>query len=230
MKKGLAAAGMTCILLAAVFLGGMEFRRWEESLPAGGGDAALEEREEIKQVALTFDDGPSGACTEALLDGLRERNVKATFFVIGMYAEQYPDIIRRMAQEGHVIGNHTYHHVQLSRLSDQQAQEELEMTNELIEDITGQQPIFARPPFGSWNKKKEFPADLIPVLWNVDPLDWKTYQTDTVVSRIMNNVEDGDIILLHDSYPTSVEAALRTIDMLQEEGYVFVTVDELMFG
>ena len=104
------------------------------------------------------------------------------------------------------------------------------MTTELIEDITGQQPIFARPPFGSWNKKKDFPADLIPVLWNVDPLDWKTYQTDTVVSRIMNNVEDGDIILLHDSYPTSVEAALRTIDMLQEEGYVFVTVDELMFG
>ena len=210
------------IFLAALALAGGQIRREDirASAPAG-----LEK----PMIALTFDDGPS-RYSEELLDGLKERKVQATFFLLGVNMEGNEEIVKRMEEEGHLLGNHTYHHVQLSRLSDQQAQEELEMTNELIEDITGQQPIFARPPFGSWNKKKEFPADLIPVLWNVDPLDWKTYQTDTVVSRIMNNVEDGDIILLHDSYPTSVEAALRTIDMLREEGYVFVTVDELMFG
>lgn len=228
------AAVLTVCILAGAFLGGMYLRHWEEGRASSGSpdDFAAEEKaiDEIKQVALTFDDGPDGTCTEQLLDGLKERGVKATFFVIGMYAEQHPDLILRMYEEGHIIGNHTYHHVQLSKLTEEQAVKELEMTNEVIEAITGEAPVFARPPFGSWNKKKEFPGELIPVLWNVDPEDWKVLNTDTVVRHIMKRVEDGDIILLHDSYDTSVEAALRCVDQLKEQGYQFVTVDELMFG
>lgn len=230
-KKG--AILITIVLLTGAFFVGWYWGYWEEkteifrNIEEG---KKIKGEEDIKQVALTFDDGPSGTCTEILLDGLKERGIKATFFVIGTYAEEHPEIICRMDEEGHVIGNHTYHHVQLNKLTEEEAETELEMTNTVIKSITGKEPVFARPPFGEWNKKKEFPAELIPVLWNVDPLDWKVLNTNMVVKHIVEHVEDGDIILLHDSYKTSVEAALQCIDLLQEKGYQFVTVDELMFG
>lgn len=234
MKRKMGVVVLTLCLLIGAFLGGVGLRYWGEGKESSGSpdDYVQEKKEpqEIKQVALTFDDGPSETYTGQLLDGLKERNVKATFFVIGMYAEEHPDLIRRMTEEGHVIGNHTYHHVQLGKLTDEQAEQELNMTNEVLESITGERPVFARPPFGDWNKKKDFPAELIPVLWNVDPLDWKVQNTNTVVKHILTHVEDGDIILLHDSYATSVKAAFQCIDLLKEQGYQFVTVDELMFG
>ena len=127
---------------------------------------------ELPQIAITFDDGPS-VCTPALLDGLKERNVKATFFLVGENVETYPDIVKRIYEEGHLIGNHTYHHVEITKLSDEEAMYEINKTDE-------------------------------------------------------SQAKENDIILLHDCYKSSVEAALRIVDLLKAEGFEFVTVDKLI--
>lgn len=184
--------------------------------------------EEQKRVALTFDDGPHPIYTEQLLDGLAERNVKVTFFVTGENASLHSDIILRMHKEGHLIGNHTYSHIALNRNNRKEFREELIKTNQCIEEITGEEVLFVRPPYGSWDKTLEKELNMFPVLWNVDPLDWCTDCPGTVVRRIMANVDDGDIILMHDYYGSSVTAALSVVDLLLEQGYEFVTVDEII--
>ena len=183
---------------------------------------------DIKRIAITFDDGPEGNYTKQLLDGLKERGVKATFFVLGKSIVGNEDLILRMYEEGHLIGNHTYNHVELDKETDENGVKEIERTNEIIKQITGYEPEFIRPPFGAWRKEQMNQADMLPVMWTIDPLDWKYQNTEYVVNHILNNVKDGDIILLHDIFETSVEAALIVIDRLQEQGYEFVTVDELM--
>ena len=132
---------------------------------------------DIRRVALTFDDGPHPVYTEKLLDGLKERGVKATFFVTGEHAELHPEIIKRMHDEGHLIGNHTYSHIQLTDANREQFKEELIQTNEILHDITGDEVQYVRPPYGSWDKKFETDLNMFPVLWNVDPLDWCTANT-----------------------------------------------------
>jgi peptidoglycan/xylan/chitin deacetylase (PgdA/CDA1 family) len=179
-------------------------------------------------VALTFDDGPHPVYTGQLLDGLSERGIKATFFVIGVNVEGHEEIVERMAEEGHLIGNHTYNHVQLTRLSGQKACEEIDETNTMLEEICGSRIVYIRPPFGSWPKNLSSLTDMQVVLWSVDPLDWKRQDTEAVVQAVLKNVKDGDIILLHDVYKTSVEAALQIIDRLTEEGYEFARIDELL--
>lgn len=194
------------------------------------GDGRMAENGERPKIALTFDDGPNTQWTPVLLDGLKERSVKATFFLIGVNIEKDDNakIVRRMQEEGHLIGNHTYHHVELTKVSDKAALKELANTNELIMEITGQPVEYMRPPFGAWQKTLEEKLHVLPVLWTVDPLDWKTSDVDKVVERVVNDVEENDIILLHDCYESSVEAALKIVDILTEQGYEFVTVDELM--
>lgn len=183
---------------------------------------------EPKRVAITFDDGPHRVYTKELLDGLAERNVHATFFVVGKNIVGNEELIERMDQEGHLIGNHTYDHVKICDMSGEDACEQVEKTSALVREITGHDTEFVRPPFGAWNKSMECSFVMIPVLWNVDPLDWTTKNTDLVVQRVLDDVENGDIILLHDFYESSVEAALQIIDKLLEQGYEFVTVDELI--
>ncbi len=190
--------------------------------------AGTKQNEEQKRVALTFDDGPHPIYTEQLLDGLAERNVKVTFFVTGENASLHSDIILRMYKEGHLIGNHTYSHIALNRNNRKEFREELIKTNQCIEEITGEEVLFVRPPYGSWDKTLEKELNMFPVLWNVDPLDWCTDCPGTVVRRIMANVDDGDIILMHDYYGSSVTAALSVVDQLLEQGYEFVTVDEII--
>ena len=182
-----------------------------------------------KKVAITFDDGPDAKTTALLLDGLKARKVRATFFVIGEKAEQNPELIRRMSKEGHLIGNHTYSHVQLNALSSNQACSQVKAANDVIEGITGQEVIYLRPPYGEWSHKKDCPQNMIAVYWDVDPLDWKRTDTEQIAADILRQVKPGDIILLHDIYKTSVQAAFLVIDELQRQGYEFVTVDELMF-
>ena len=126
---------------------------------------------ETRKIALTFDDGPHPYYTEQLLDGLKERNVRATFFVTGEHAELYPDIIERMKEEGHLIGNHTYSHMQLKTGSLDAFKEELVKTNEIISGITGEEVLFVRPPYGTWEKSLEAELNMFPVLWTIDPLD-----------------------------------------------------------
>ena len=181
------------------------------------------------EVALTFDDGPHPAYTEALLDGLKERNVSATFFVLGEHAELYPELIRRMREEGHLIGNHTYSHLQLEDGNWEVYRQELTRTNELICEITGTEPCFVRPPYGSWDRSFEQELNMFPVLWTVDSRDWCSRDASDVVSKVVEETKEGDIILMHDYYASTVDAALQVVDRLLELGYRFVTVEELLF-
>lgn len=202
-----------------------------ESLSGGvgqaGGEAAGHGTED-KQVALTFDDGPHSIYTSRLLDGLRERGVHATFFLLGENIDGKEAIIRQMKEDGHLIGNHGYTHVQMSKEALERARSQIEETNRKIEGITGQRPEYLRPPYGSWNDELESATDMTVVLWSLDPVDWKIQDTGKVVRKILKTVEPGDIIILHDVFPTSVQAALEVIDTLKKQGYTFVTVDEFL--
>lgn len=181
-----------------------------------------------KKIALTFDDGPHEKYTPMLLDGLKERNVSASFFLMGKNAEAYPEIVKRIKEEGHVIGNHSYSHVRLNAMEELEACKEMTKANEVIKEITGEAPNYVRPPFGAWSNNLECITNMLVVLWDVDPLDWQCQNKDLVVKRVVSNVEEGDIILLHDSYQSTVEATFEIIDTLEKEGYEFVTLDELI--
>lgn len=181
-----------------------------------------------KLVALTFDDGPHPVYTPLLLKGLKERGVHATFFLIGKSIEGNEDIVRQMKEDGHLIGNHSNSHVQLTKKTAKLACEEINTTNQKIYDITGELPQYIRPPYGSYSEELECMIPMTVVLWDVDPLDWKALNTRKIVQHILKKTEDNDIILLHDVYGTSVEATLEVIDKLQKKGYTFVTVDELL--
>ena len=183
---------------------------------------------EKPKIAITFDDGPSEKYTPQLLDGLKERNVKASFFVIGKMAEANPRLIKREKEEGHLIGNHTYNHVDISRISEEEAASEIRKTNQAIEKITKENVEYLRAPFGSWKKNLIGRMNVFPVEWSVDPLDWTTENADEIVNKVVTEVKENDIILMHDCYQSSVDAALRIIDILQKEGYEFVTVDKLI--
>ncbi len=191
---------------------------------------SIQRVEDTKQIALTFDDGPHPYYTEQLLDGLKERGVRVTFFVTGEHASLHPDIIKRMQEEGHVIGNHTYSHMQLREDNRETFKKEIQQTNQVLKELTGEDLVYVRPPYGSWDKELEKEVNMIPVLWSVDPLDWCTEDVQTVVRRVKEKVKDNSIILLHDYFDTSVTAALQIVDELLEEGYEFVTVEEMLFG
>lgn len=195
-----------------------------------GGTEAPQGKTEQPKIALTFDDGPNAKHTPFLLDGLKERDVKATFFLIGKNIEagNNAEIVKREFEEGHLVGNHTYNHVEITRVSDETAYQEIKKTNDLITGITGQQVEYMRPPFGLWQKTLEERIHVLPVMWTVDPLDWATENEDEIVNKVVTEVEENDIILLHDCYKSSVRAALRIVDLLEAEGYQFVTVDELL--
>lgn len=180
------------------------------------------------RIAITFDDGPKGKITEELLDGLEERGVKATFFLIGESAEKYPEVVKRMYDAGHLIGSHTYSHVKLCDMSTENALEEIKKANSAIEGITGVRPKYIRPPYGMYSEQLLMSVNMTPVLWTVDPNDWNTTNAGAVVKKVVSKVKCGDIILLHDIYPSSVAAALEIIDQLKAKGYIFVTVDQIL--
>ena len=184
---------------------------------------------EPKKIALTFDDGPHPVYTKILLDGLAERGAKASFFVTGENAEKYPELILRMQKEGHLIGNHTYSHIQLTSNNREAFRQELISTNEVLKEITGAETIFVRPPYGSWDKSFEKELNMFPVLWNIDPLDWCSHNAECIAAKVVEKAGDGDIILMHDYYDTSVTAALEVVDVLQKRGFQFVTVEEILF-
>lgn len=233
-KDGVLMACYACLLVIGGLLIWLKYDynavKMEDVREACGYVSASATPVEAPKIALTFDDGPSAAWTPALLDGLKERGVKATFFLIGENADKNPEIVKRMAEEGHLIGNHTYHHVELTKVSENEARLELADTNAVIARITGKEPEYMRPPFGAWQRKLEQEIRMLPVLWTIDPLDWTTENPDEIVNKVVTEAEENDIILLHDCYKSSVEAGLRIVDILQEEGFVFVTVDELLLN
>ena len=179
-------------------------------------------------VALTFDDGPRSSTTGPLLDGLALREVPATFFLVGNRIPGNEDLVRRMAAEGHQIGIHTYDHVELKGLSRQDFDLQVGKTRALITQLVGEGNYWLRPPYGLMDRQAGQWCGGPVILWSVDPEDWKDKDVDRVVAAVVENVSDGDIILLHDLFPSSSQAALRVVDTLQARGYCFVTVEQLM--
>lgn len=195
----------------------------------GNSQAAGEPQAEKKKVAITFDDGPHPQYTPEMLAGLKERNVKATFFLLGEEVEKYPQLVKQIHEEGHLIGNHSYKHEQLSKLSMEQACAQVSRTNEAIYKLTGIYPSYLRPPFGDWRQELDCKVNMVEVLWDVDTRDWSIQDHAKIVEKALKDVQDNDIILMHDGYETSVTAAMEIVDTLQKQGYEFVTVDEMIF-
>ena len=183
---------------------------------------------ERKLVALTFDDGPHPDYTGLLLDGLKERGVKATFFLVGTQIQYAPELVSRMAREGHQIGVHTYSHVTVAGLEREEFRMQVEGTRRLIYSLLGERELWLRPPYGILDENTRLWADSPVVLWSVDPEDWKDDQVGRIREHLVTHTRDGDIILLHDIYPSSVQAALAAVDELKKQGFCFVTVAELL--
>lgn len=236
LKRLMQGLGLVYVLLLTAGMTGTFQTRQQKQTENGSYKDAIAYIEESSlekpRIALTFDDGPNTKYTPMLLDGLADRQVKATFFLIGENIEKNgnAEIVKRMQAEGHLIGNHTYHHVEITKVGNDEAYKEIMDTNELIESITGEKVQFMRPPFGLWQKDLEDKIDVFPVMWTIDPLDWATENVDEIVNKVVTKAKENDIILLHDCYDSSVKAALRIIDLLQAEGYEFVTVDKLMIN
>lgn len=217
--------------LMCLLLGALHIREKEQKVQETIGNVQENSNADLgaKKIALTFDDGPHPYYTEQLLDGLKERGVKATFFVTGEHAELHPEIIKKMNEEGHLIGNHTYSHIQLQKNNREEFKAQLLKTNEVISNITGKEVLYVRPPYGTWDKKLETELNMFPVLWTVDPKDWCSDNVASVTQKVVSKTEENDIILMHDYYESSVTAALKVVDELQEKGYEFVTVEEILF-
>lgn len=183
---------------------------------------------DTKYVALTFDDGPSGKYTRSLLDGLAYRGVQATFLLCGYRMEQYPDITQRIFDEGHEIGYHGFSHKTMQEMSRKTIGQELVDSRALLPE--GCEPVFFRPPGGIVTDGVRQVAQvrqLALLSWSVDPRDWATTSVGNIETAVLNKVQDGDIILLHDMTTSSVQAALDIVDVLHQQGYRFVTVSQL---
>ena len=181
-------------------------------------------------VALTFDDGP-GVHTPKLLDILKEHKVKATFYVLGSEVMKRPDIAKRIKNDGHQIGNHTWTHANLAKVSPEQVRDEISRTNNIIKEVVGVDAKTIRPPYGSVNEKTvaEFKnLGMSSVMWSVDTRDWADRNSQIVCSRAVSSAKSGSIILLHDIHLTSVDAVPCIIDGLKRQGYRLVTVDEIL--
>ena len=229
-KKGLYLLGLT-----GIFCAGWMLHQKMKGIKMDVAAEAVQPKEqeegavlETRKIALTFDDGPHSVYTEEMLNVLEEAEVPATFFLLGQNIEGREELVQKIAEKGHLIGNHTMDHVQLNHQTYEKALEQIRASNQVISQITGQTPVYIRPPFGEWSKELQEEVDMTAVLWDVDPVDWKVKNTETVVKRILKNARDGDIILLHDVYGTSVDAALEIVDQMRAEGYEFVTVDEII--
>lgn len=200
----------------------------ERGVPAGGG-AVVEVQEGYPVVALTFDDGPHAENTRRLLDELARREVPATFFLVGERLAGNEGLVREMSGMGHQIGVHTWSHVMLDgKVSEQTFQDEMVRTRGALEDILGEGDYWLRPPYGIMTPELQKLEEGPLIIWSVDPEDWKDRDKARIVSYVLSRVQDGDIILMHDMFGASVDAALEIVDALLERGYSFVTVEQLM--
>ena len=183
-------------------------------------------------IAITFDDGPNPVQTPRLLDILAKRNIKATFFLVGQCVKEYPAVVERMVREGHELGNHSWSHPNLGKMSDAAVKAQLQDTHDLIVKTAGVAPKSFRPPYGSFSPRqqqwayKEFGYKTI--LWGVDPFDWKKPGASVIAQRIISQTKSGDIILAHDIHKQTVDAMEETLDGLIARGFRFATVSELL--
>ncbi len=183
-------------------------------------------------IALTFDDGPNEKLTPRLLDLLAQHHIHATFFVIGENAVEHPEILKRAVREGHEIGNHTWSHPNLAKMSDEAVHGQIKRAEETIVNAIGSRPTLFRPPYGSLTtRQKRFIHDDFGyeiILWDVDPLDWKKPGPSVVTNRILKETRAGSIVLSHDIHAQTIEAMPATLNQLESKGFKFVTVSELL--
>lgn len=184
-----------------------------------------------KYIALTFDDGPSAEVTPRVLDILKQYNAKATFFMLGSQVDYHPKIAKLVAEAGHEIGNHTEQHQDLTKLGPEGIRKEIESTSDKISNITGVRPYLVRPPYGAYNEHVKNDAanhgNSI-ILWSVDSLDWKNRNADAINREIQQQLTSGAIVLMHDIHPTTADALPDLMETLQQKGYQFVTVSQLL--
>lgn len=222
-KKRLQAGAL---VLAVLALATLPYRPWEglDAAQAVLGESTIPDG---PYVALTFDDGPRASTTTTLLDGLSQRGIHATFFVIGENVEGNELLLQRMEGEGHQVGLHTYHHKSLAELNASDFCAEVDELRATLTALLGRENFMLRPPYGMMNAATKDRAAAPIILWSVDPEDWSDHNTARQVSAILDDVQDGDIILLHDIYPASVGTALQVVDALMAKGFYFVTVEQL---
>lgn len=182
----------------------------------------------LRQVALTFDDGPSRLTTPVVLDLLKKYKAKATFFVLGQNIAGNEDILKRMKDEGHEIANHTWSHPNLTRITVDQVKQEIELTQSAIEEVIGHRPTFMRPPYGAVNGSVAAAAGLASIYWNVDTQDWSNRDPQLILSQVQAYTNPGAIILMHDIHQTTVDGLEPVLHYLTEQQYSLVTTTELL--
>lgn len=185
-----------------------------------------------KCVALTFDDGP-GEATGRLLEMLNAADAKVTFFVVGPNADKHSDVIRLQIQDGHEVGNHTEHHLELPRSAARLIHEELNGTRERLKRITGMDPTLFRPPYGATDRKVRKEAEkegVAQIMWSVDTVDWRVRNSDAVARRAIKGLRRNAIILMHDIHPTSVDAMPKILKAIKDKGFTAATVTDVLGG
>lgn len=181
----------------------------------------------VKPVALTFDDGPHPEVTRQILDILKKHEAKATFFMLGSRVEYYPDIAKEVQEAGHELGNHSWNHPDLTKVSDERMHNEINNTSIIIEQATGQKATVFRPPYGAANDTVRQQTDLPVILWDVDTLDWQHRDPTQLLTIVKNHTKEGSNILMHDIHQATADALDNVLTYLKSEGYTFVTVSEL---
>lgn len=231
------AGGLSALLAAPALAGRAAAQaRFDFTIPQGvtQGGATTIARVPTAQpiVAMTFDDGPHQSLTPQLLDMLRARNIRATFYLIGRRVAMYPELTRRIAAEGHEIGNHTWNHPRLTSLGNTSLLRELDRTSGAINAAAGRPPVTMRPPYGLLSPRQRgliYAERRLPtVLWSVDPEDWRRPGSSVVANRIVSHAQTGAVILSHDIIGATVRAMPAALDGLAARGYRFVTVSELI--
>ena len=182
-----------------------------------------------KKVALTFDDGPNNTSSLQILDILKKYNIKATFFMLGSMVDNYPDVVKKIAEAGNDIGNHTYDHQDLTKLDEASIKKEIDSTNEKIEKITGKKPDLLRPPYGAYNDRvTKVEPNMTIALWNIDTLDWKTHNATAILGEVKKELQPHSIVLMHDIHQDSADSLENVIKYLKSQDYEFVLAKELI--
>ncbi|EGJ27144.1 polysaccharide deacetylase family protein [Streptococcus porcinus] len=181
-----------------------------------------------KMVALTFDDGPNPATTPKVLELLSKYGAKATFFMMGSKIAGNEALVKKVHDLGNDIGNHSWDHPNLTKLSPDQVKSQIQSTNDAIAKACGQKPIYLRPPYGATNEMVKQASGMNQMLWTVDTRDWENHSTEGIMSNIKSQLQPGGVILMHDIHQTSVDALPTVLEYLKKEGYRCVTISQLM--
>nr|WP_245301296.1 polysaccharide deacetylase family protein [Thermoanaerobacterium butyriciformans] len=185
-----------------------------------------------KRVAISFDASWGSDKTERILQILRDKNVRATFFLTGLWVDKYPDLVKKISEEGHDVENHSNTHPHMTQLSDSEMANEIKACEEKLVKITGQKPYLFRPPYGDYNDRVIETAKSLgyyTIQWDVDSLDWRGLDTEAIINRVLPNVKKGSIILFHNNGQFTPEAIPYIIDKLKENGYQIVPISQLIY-